>query len=96
MEEAVRPPTLLTFVAGAAAGAGWMYLLDPVHGQQRRRDARREAGRRARAGALDLAADARRRAEEAARAAVDGYQAGRSGEPVVVEPPRSVWRRLAG
>jgi hypothetical protein len=92
----VRPPTLLTFAAGAAVGAGWMYLLDPEHGQQRRRAARQEALRRARVGATELATDALRRAEEAARAALDGYQQGRAGGAIVVEPPRSVWRRLAG
>jgi uncharacterized protein YggE len=92
----MRARTLVTFAAGAAAGAGWMYLLDPEHGEARRREARREAARRARQGAVDLAADTRRRAEEVTRAALDGYQAGRSGEPVVVEPPRSIWQRLAG
>jgi uncharacterized protein YggE len=92
----MRARTVVTFAAGAAAGAGWMYLLDPEHGASRRREARREAARRARQSALDVAADTRRRAEEVTRAALEGYQLGRAGEPVVVEPPRSVWRRLAG
>lgn len=92
----MRPRTLLTFTAGVATGAGWMYLSDPEHGPRRRRDARREAVRRARAGAVELAADTRRRAEEVTRAAVAGYQQGRSGEEVVVAPPQSVWRRLVG
>ncbi len=92
----VRARTLVTFSAGAATGAGAMYLLDPQHGQQRRREARRSALRRARSGAADLAVDAQRRAEELVRAAVEGYHRGRSGDPVVIEPPRSIWRRLAG
>lgn len=87
---------MVTFWAGAAAGASVMYLLDPEHGPQRRREARRSAVRRARSGAVDLAADARRRAEEMVRAAAEGFERGRSGEPVVIEPPRSIWRRLAG
>lgn len=87
---------MVTFSVGAAAGASVMYLLDPEHGPQRRREARRSAVRRARAGAVDLAADARRRAEEMVRAAAEGYERGRSGEPVVIEPPKSIWRRLAG
>lgn len=87
---------MVTFWAGAAAGASVMYLLDPEHGPQRRREARRSAVRRARSGAVDLAADARRRAEDMVRAAAEGFERGRSGEPVVIEPPRSIWRRLAG
>lgn len=92
----MRARTLATFSVGAAAGASAMYLLDPQHGPERRREARRSAARRARSGAVDLAADAQRRAEEMVRAAVEGYHRGRSGEPVVIEPPRSIWRRLAG
>lgn len=92
----MRARTLVTFATGAATGAGAMYLLDPDHGQGRRRRARRNASRRARAGALELARDARRRAGEVVRAAAEGYARGRAGDPVVVEPPRSVWRRLAG
>lgn len=87
---------MVTFSTGAAMGASVMYLLDPEHGPQRRREARRSAVRRARAGAVDLAADARRRAGEMVRAAADGYARGRSGEPVGIEPPKSIWRRLAG
>lgn len=92
----MRARTLATFSAGAAVGASAMYLLDPEHGPQRRREARRSAIRRARAGAAELTAEAQRRAEEMVRAAVEGYQRGRLGEPVVIEPPRSIWRRLAG
>jgi hypothetical protein len=92
----MRARTLVTFATGAATGAWTMYLLDPAHGQERRRQVRRNASRRARQGALELALDARRRAEEVVRAAAEGYERGRAGDPVVVEPPRSVWRRLAG
>lgn len=92
----MRARTLVTFATGAATGASAMYLLDPDHGRARRRRARRNASRRARAGALELAVDARRRAAEMVRAAAEGYERGRTGDPVVVEPPRSVWRRLAG
>jgi hypothetical protein len=92
----MRARTIVTFASGAAAGASAMYLLDPDHGRGRRRQARRNAARRARSGAIELAADARRRAEEVVRAAAEGYERGRLGDPVVVEPPRSVWRRLAG
>ena len=92
----VRARTIVAMATGATAGAGAMYLLDPEHGQRRRREARRHAAHRARTRAVDLAADARRRATEVAQAAAAGYERGRSGDPVVVEPPRSVWRRLAG
>lgn len=92
----MRARTLVTFATGAASGAWAMYLLDPEHGQGRRREVRRNASRRARQGAFELALDARRRAEEVVRAAAEGYERGRAGDAVVVEPPRSVWRRLAG
>ncbi len=87
---------MMTFASGAAAGAGAMYLLDPEHGPERRRDAQRSALRRARSGASGLVVDVRRRAVEVIRAAVGGYEHGRRGESVVVQPPRSVWRRMAG
>jgi hypothetical protein len=92
----VRARTLVTFTMGAATGASAMYVLDPEHGRRRRREVRRSAVHRARQGALEAVADARRRAEEIARAAGEGYEQGRRGETVVVRPPRSIWRRLAG
>jgi hypothetical protein len=73
----MRLRTLFSFVSGAAVGAGWMYLADPDHGPARRREMRRSALRQARQGIVVLAAEARRRAEEYARAAVTGYQQGR-------------------
>jgi hypothetical protein len=54
-----------------------MYLADEEHGPARRRDLRRTALRQARQGAVSLAADAKRRAEEFAYAAAAGYQQGR-------------------
>jgi len=71
--------SLLTFSTGAALGAGWMYLRDPEHGPQRRRDVRRAALRRARAGAVGAAGDLRRRGEEVVLAAVAGFEQGRHG-----------------
>jgi hypothetical protein len=78
----VRVRTLFSFASGAAFGAAWMYLADPEHGPARRREARRNALRQARQGAVVLATDARRRAEQFAFAAVAGYQQGRvEGRP---------------
>lgn len=74
----MRIRTLLTLTTGAALGAGAMYLLDPVHGEQRRRDARRYALGQAREGAGRVLHEARTRAEEAAVAAVAGYQQARA------------------
>jgi hypothetical protein len=73
----MRLRTVVSFASGAAAGAGWMYLADPDHGSDRRRQLRRDALRGARRGALALASEARRRAEEFAYAAVAGYEQGR-------------------
>jgi hypothetical protein len=95
----VRVRTLFSFASGAALGAGWMYLADPEHGPERRRDARRNAVRQARHGAVALAAEARRRGEEFALSAVAGYQQGRvEGRPSEDDPPslRAVEDRRAG
>ncbi|MFA9429563.1 hypothetical protein [Egicoccus sp. AB-alg2] len=73
----MRVRSLITFSTGAAVGAGWMYLRDPEHGSARRRELRREALRRARAGAVGAAADLRRRGEEVVFAAVAGFEQGR-------------------
>jgi hypothetical protein len=78
----MRIRTLLSFATGAAVGAGWMYLADPDHGPQRRRDARRSAFRQARLAAVALAAEGRRRVEEYVHAAAAGFQQGRvEGRP---------------
>jgi gas vesicle protein len=74
----VRIRTLLTLGTGAAIGASAMYLLDPEHGPARRREARRTAAVQARDGALRTVTEARRRAEEAAGAAVAGFQDARA------------------
>lgn len=69
---------LLTFWLGAAFGAGVVYLFDPEHGPQRRRQARRQALAQARVGAVAALRNGRASAGELARAAVAGYQASRS------------------
>jgi gas vesicle protein len=77
-EGSVRIRTLFTFGTGAAVGASAMYLLDPEHGLERRRQARRTAAAQAREGAVRAAAEARRRAEEVAVSAVAGFQEART------------------
>ncbi len=73
----MRIRTLLTLSTGAAIGAGSMYLLDPEHGPQRRREARAYALAQAREGSVRAALDAKRRAEGLAVAAVAGYHEAR-------------------
>lgn len=73
----MRVRTLLALTTGAALGAGSMYLLDPEHGEARRREARREAAHQLRDGAARAAVEAKRRAEEVVVAAVAGYQQAR-------------------
>ena len=80
----MRIRTLLTLTTGAALGAGATYLLDPEHGEERRRDARRYALRHAREGALRALGEARERAEQVTIAAVAGYRQARAetdGDP---------------
>lgn len=74
----MRIRTLFTFGAGAAVGASAMYLLDPEHGVERRRQARRTAAAQAREGTVRAVAEARRRAEEVAVSAVAGFQDART------------------
>jgi hypothetical protein len=69
----VRIRSLVTLGTGAALGAGVMYLLDPDHGEVRRREARRTALREARRGAVRAARRALERADEVASAAATGY-----------------------
>ncbi|GGI09072.1 hypothetical protein GCM10011354_32250 [Egicoccus halophilus] len=76
----MRVRSMLSFSAGAAMGAGWMYLKDPEHGGDRRRELRRDALRRVRSTALGAAGDLRRRGEELALAAVAGFEQGRTRE----------------
>lgn len=74
----MRVRSLVTFSAGAALGAGWMYLKDPDYGPDRRRELRREAWRMARTGAAGAARDLRHRGEEVLLAAVAGFEQGRT------------------
>jgi hypothetical protein len=83
-EVLVRIRTLFTFSAGAAVGASAMYLLDPEHGIERRRQARRTAAGHARDGAVRAVTEARRRAEEVAVSATAGFQEARNGSD---DPP---------
>ncbi len=76
----MRIRTLLTLSTGAAIGAGSMYLFDPEHGPQRRREARTYALEQAREGTVRAALDAKRRAEEMAVAAVAGYHEAREAD----------------
>lgn len=70
----MRVRTLFTLAVGASAGAGAMYLMDPVHGPTRRRQLRRSALRNARDAALVTLREARRQASDMVTAAVVGYQ----------------------
>lgn len=74
----MRVRSMVTFSVGAALGAGWMYLKDPEHGPDRRRELRREALRKARAGAAGAARDLRHKGEEIVLAAVAGFEQGRT------------------
>ncbi len=82
----MRVRTLFALTTGAALGAGSMYLLDPEHGELRRREARREAARQVKDGTVRAALDAKRRAEEVTVAAVSGYQQARTES----QPPGSL------
>ena len=81
----MRVRTLLTLSFGAALGAAAVYLLDPEHGEERRREARRVALAQARSGAGAVLGDARRRAEELAVSAVAGYREARVADDPVGE-----------
>lgn len=88
----MRVRTLLTFAAGAAAGAGATYLLDPEAGALRRREVRRDALRQAREGAAAVGRGGRQLTAEVTQAAVDGYrearqQAGAGADGTTERPP---------
>jgi hypothetical protein len=72
----VRIRTLLAAAAGATAGAGAMYLLDPEHGRGRRRELARSAATRGRAELSDRSRDLGKRASERARFYADPARAG--------------------
>lgn len=77
----MRVRTAFTLIVGGVLGAGVMYLLDPDHGDERRREARRDAVRRTREQARRLASEGRQLGEELKAAAVSGYREGqRNGD----------------
>ena len=82
----MRIRTVLTLTTGAAVGAGAMYLLDPEHGEERRRQARRTALQQARSGAATALVEGRRRAEEVAAAAWAGYHQARAEPEEAIAP----------
>jgi hypothetical protein len=73
----VRVRTVLTFAAGAAAGAGATYLLDPDAGELRRRELRRDALRQAKDAAVTIGKGGATLTADLGRAAVDGYRQAR-------------------
>lgn len=68
----MRIRTVLSFVAGAAAGFGAAYLGDPDHGSERRRDAGKWAVKQA-------AEQASRQASKGAASAASWWASARSG-----------------
>jgi hypothetical protein len=74
----VRIRSIVTLSTGAALGAGATYLLDPDHGPERRRDARRHALRGARSGVSQAVLETKRRVEGLALATVKGFEQGRT------------------
>ena len=73
----MRVRTVLTFAAGAAAGAGATYLLDPEAGSLRRREVRRDAVRQAREAGVALGRSGAAVAADVTSAAVAGYRQAR-------------------
>ncbi len=63
----MRIRTLVAVGVGAALGAGGMYLLDPEHGDARRREAASRAAERGREELTGATRDLRRRATGQAR-----------------------------
>lgn len=61
---------------GAAFGAGAMYLLDPEHGEVRRREALTRAAERGRAELTDTTRQLSRRAADGARGLADQARTG--------------------
>ncbi|MFO7960604.1 MAG: hypothetical protein R6U94_06640 [Nitriliruptoraceae bacterium] len=73
----MRVRTMLTFAAGAAAGAGATYLLDPEAGQFRRREFRRDALSQAKDTTVAVGKGGATLTADLARSAVDGYRQAR-------------------
>jgi len=76
----VRIRTVFSFTVGAATGAGAMYLFDPDHGEERRREVRRDAAKRARHGAARAATEARLLARDVAGSAIEGFKEARADD----------------
>lgn len=76
----MRARTVVTFAAGASAGAGAVYLLDPEAGEARRRVVRREALRRAKDGVVVVAKAGAELSRELVRSARQGYQQARTDD----------------
>ncbi len=74
----MRVRTVVTLAAGAATGAGVMYLLDPDAGEARRRELRRDALLQAKDGVVAAGKGGAHLASELTQAAVDGYRQARS------------------
>lgn len=74
----MRIRTLLAACAGAAVGAGAVYLGDPEHGRQRRGEARSWAVAQGRQRATAAVGAAARSARSYASAAVEGYREART------------------
>ncbi len=74
----MRVRTAVTFAAGAATGAGVMYLFDPEAGVGRRRELRRDAFQRVREGTVAAGRGGAQLASELGQAAVEGYRQARS------------------
>ncbi len=76
----MRIRTVLSFSFGAATGAGAMYLFDPDQGDERRREVRRDAAKRARHGAVRAGTEARLLARDVAGSAIEGFKAARADD----------------
>ena len=74
----MRVRTVVTFAAGAVAGAGVMHLLDPDAGEARRRELRKDALQRTKAGAVAAGRGGAQFASELARTAAESYRQARA------------------
>lgn len=74
----MRVRTVVTFTAGAATGAGVMYLLDPDAGVGRRRELRRDAVQQVKEGVVAAGRGGGRLATELIRTAAEGYRQARA------------------
>lgn len=74
----MRVRTVVTLAAGAATGAGVMYLLDPDAGEARRREFRRDALQQAKEGLVAAGKGGAKLASELTHEAVEGYRQAQS------------------